>query len=193
MFVRELVASVQKLGYNVVYGDSVTEDTAVFIKDKNGNIEIIPIIETAPYKVGRHRSEKKVWTRDGWSNIDYIKVAPLRKQIYRVSTTSGTVEVTEDHSLFDDRGNEVKPTDKFERVETKEFPLIANESYVDPDIASILGLIASEGSLIGNNRQPVINCDEQTLREIQKLFTRLGYKSYLHDYTISHRCWRLNL
>lgn len=52
-----------------------------------------------------------VWTHKGWAKIRRIIRHKTIKKIYRVVTQSGIVDVTEDHSLLDDKANIIKPGD----------------------------------------------------------------------------------
>ena len=133
----------------VVYGDSVTNDTPLLLKNKNtGDIEFKQIDNLTneswrPYegfKVGQKgRSEKQqnsvsqyqIYTAEGWSDIIRVIKHKTRKKMYRVTTHTGMVDVTEDHSLLDENLNKLKPVDvrvgmslchnypKFMRCETK--------------------------------------------------------------------------
>lgn len=109
----------------VVYGDSVTGDTPILLQ-RNGKVEI-HTIETMcnvwkPYegfKIGvKGLSEKqqgatdfKVWTDQGWSEIKRVIRHKTHKKIYRVNSTYGSVDVTEDHSLLDINLVQIKPTE----------------------------------------------------------------------------------
>ena len=108
--------------YDPIVGDSVTGDTPLFIKYKNnGLIDIKPISELIDEKhvdvdkMGREYdySEKPymVLCRSGWSDVEYIYRHSTRKPIYRVEEGDMIVDVTKDHSLFDENKEEIKPTD----------------------------------------------------------------------------------
>ena len=113
-------------GAEVIYGDSVTGDTPLIIKDQNGFIEIKTIAELgekwAPYEQFKmedsNRKEKqqanvdyKIMTANGWSKIRRVIRHKTNKKIYRVATKTGCIDVTEDHSLLDKYGNKIKPMD----------------------------------------------------------------------------------
>ena len=95
------------------FEDSVTGDMPIFIRDKYGNIKIVPIedlyCECEDGRVSLSR-DIEVWTRNGWSNAHYCYKHTVDKKIYRVRTKNGLICVTGDHSLFS-AGKEVKPTD----------------------------------------------------------------------------------
>ena len=116
-------------GCDVVYGDSVTGDTPIILRNKLTNhIEIVQIKDIKggiwnlyerfkPYDNTLIKKQQKtcdkyqVYTNDGWSNINKLIRHQTRKKIYRVETYTGIVDVTEDHSLLDENMNEIKPKD----------------------------------------------------------------------------------
>lgn len=110
----------------VVYGDSVTADTPILLRDSNGNITIKQIDDISnsweeylnfkPSDFDRYSKEKsadnieyEVWTSKGWSKIKKIIRHKVEKDIYRVKTHVGFVDVTEDHSLLDSNNCPITP------------------------------------------------------------------------------------
>jgi DNA polymerase elongation subunit (family B) len=115
-----------KYNASVVYGDSVTGDTPIFVmnnRDKQDVIRIDELFEENDRRWNPYRESKevidmshldmKVMTENGWTNIKKFirhKLHP-EKKMYRIITKSGMVDVTEDHSLVLSNGVEVKPND----------------------------------------------------------------------------------
>jgi DNA polymerase elongation subunit (family B) len=114
----------------VVYGDSVTGDTFIQIKNNNEikrvEIQNLEFIEPNGKWVECRDGEKECyelsntysWTETGWTKIHRIirhKLAP-HKKLYRVKTKDGYIDVTDDHSLLDHHGNIVKPSQLFGKV-----------------------------------------------------------------------------
>ena len=116
--------------YKTLYkgGDSVTKDTPILLRDKTGNTIIKQIKdifnetlkEDYPnFKIedeDRREKEKsfteyEVYTNIGFSKINKVIRHKVNKKIYRILTHCGSVDVTEDHSLFDENGNIIKPSD----------------------------------------------------------------------------------
>ena len=140
----------------LVYGDSVTKDTPVLLRDSKGKVSvqqishiakefewslyhdfkssfIEPINSSIEYHVAedggealmaaRHmfNSEKRwkkeckkmcgweVWTDSGWSDIKQVIRHKTRKKIFRVETSAGIVDVTQDHSLLTADKKQIKP------------------------------------------------------------------------------------
>jgi len=115
------------LPYLVVYGDSVTGDTPLLIKDgATGSISWKRIDSFVPeheFEETHHDKEQveflwsgsepqyQVWSECGWTPVKRCIRHKCRKNIYRVVTHTGVVDVTEDHSLLDINGEELTPKD----------------------------------------------------------------------------------
>ena len=112
----------------VIYGDSVSGETVLVIKNEN---------ETAVTKIedyfnlprdkladefycfkGKLINGKeminitngdKIMTQNGWKKVKRVIRHKCNKKLYRVTTKYGTVIVTEDHSLLDKTGKQIKP------------------------------------------------------------------------------------
>lgn len=103
----------------IIYGDSVTGDTPILLRDPLTKLVIIKTIESIcqenkwieypEFKLLDNlsiRSDKKysltnyeVWSDSGWNPIKKVIKHKTNKKIYRVTTKTGSVDVTEDHSL----------------------------------------------------------------------------------------------
>jgi DNA polymerase elongation subunit (family B) len=115
-----------------IYGDSVTGDEPLLLRCSDGTITIKTIeclseeTEWEQYenfkpfdtKVSNRREKQKcetvqgkyeVWANDKWNPITKVIRHKTNKKIYRVNTYSGVVDVTEDHSLLDDKLKKIKP------------------------------------------------------------------------------------
>jgi DNA polymerase elongation subunit (family B) len=119
----------------IVYGDSVTGDTPVLTKMDGIHsvrtiqdlFELYPHSEYPQFKAGSEGlSEKEqsipdtdtpplsalhVWSASGWSKVNRIIRHRCNKGIYRISTPTGIVDVTEDHSLLSEQLIQIKPGD----------------------------------------------------------------------------------
>lgn len=116
---RLMISHFSKLGYQPIVGDSFTGDTPLFIKyNDTGFIDIKPIEEligaTETDVVGREydTSEKpyKVLCRSGWAEPKYIYRHKTNKPIYEVTDGNMSITVTEDHSLYNDKYEKIKPS-----------------------------------------------------------------------------------
>ena len=162
-----------------VYGDSVTGDTPLLLKDNNDNI-VIKTIESLgeewiPYeefkKEQSNRREKqqssceyKIWVKDHWANINRVIRHKTLKKLYRVNTHQGSIDVTEDHSLVDMKGNKIKCDDcKINETlllhgfpeEYNEKPLISIE-----DSIQLGNLLKNKKSINMNELNKIINSNK---------------------------------
>lgn len=122
MALRLMISHFSKLGYKPLVGDSFTPDTPIFVKYDDGLIDIKPIEEIISLNeikidaLGREydysKKNFKVLCRSGWVEPSYIYRHKTDKEIYRVSDNNGVlIDVTEDHSLLNDRKEKIKPSE----------------------------------------------------------------------------------
>lgn len=103
-------------GSKVIYGDSVTGDTPVFLR-MNGIIQIRAICELfesseqSDEKCSCELSGVEVWSDNGWTDVKRVIRHYTNKRIYRVFSCGGIVDVTSDHSLLLDDGSPVTAVD----------------------------------------------------------------------------------
>jgi DNA polymerase delta subunit 1 len=118
-------------GTEAVYGDSVSGDTPLLLKNKlSGNISIRTIssfgdtmgswVEYENFKPFdkdlTHKQQQQlgcrgyqIWVKDAWVDIRRVIRHKTVKKMFRVLTHTGVVDVTEDHSLLDENGQCIKP------------------------------------------------------------------------------------
>ena len=140
MCLRLMISHFNKLGYAPIVGDSFTGDTPLFIKYKKdydfkkaGWIDIKPVSEIFNEDcseidgLGREYdySEKPYWVlcRSGWCDCKYVYRHGTDKDIHRVidDNTGVMVDVTEDHSLYNDEKKEIKPSEINENTKLEYF------------------------------------------------------------------------
>ena len=107
-------------GAHVRYGDSVTGDTALLLR-KNGQTITVSRVDELFGKnawvsngFGKEFSKLdniETWTEQGWTTVKNIIRHKNEKKILRISTHTGSVKVTEDHSLVRSNLEMVKPSD----------------------------------------------------------------------------------
>ena len=114
-----------KFGCEVIYGDSITGNTPVLIQQNGFQytkeiqslfIEPSEYPQFKPGEPGLSDKEQYVppervyaWTAGGWAKIKRVIRHKCVKKIYRVVTQNGIVDVTEDHSLLNEKLEEIKP------------------------------------------------------------------------------------
>lgn len=116
------------LQIEVVYGDSVTGNTPLLLRDPKTGFIHIETIESIGQQWEEYpefkmfdksvRLEKQfsttdyeVWSDIGWVDIKKVIRHKCEKKIYRVLTHTGCIDVTEDHSLITDSKEPIKPKD----------------------------------------------------------------------------------
>ncbi len=124
--VREYVE--QTYGGTQIYGDtdSCTGETPILVKSGGiyGTIGFRQIKDLFPSEGYQqcaccqqiHNLQKddlEIWTDVGWSKMRYIMRHKTQKDLFRVMTHTGCVEVTEDHSLLDADARKLTPKDVF--------------------------------------------------------------------------------
>ena len=111
----------------VVYGDSVTSYTPIEVRINKNRIYYLKIEDLIKdnnswYKCLQEGKQDKdycslhgyeIWTENGWTNINTIIKHKLNssKKIIRITTLTGIVDVTDDHSLILQNGDIISPKD----------------------------------------------------------------------------------
>jgi len=149
MLLRLMISYLKGIGYTPIVGDSFTGDTPLFIKyEDTGLIDIKPIEEligeTETDALGREYdcSEKPYYVlcRSGWVKPQYFYRHKTNKAIYRVTDGDAVVDVTEDHSLFNDKQEKIKPTEITEntKLEYNKNDIYNGFNFTVPKITHII-------------------------------------------------------
>lgn len=139
---RLMIHHFTKLGYTPIVGDSFTQDTPLFIKyNETDKIDIKPISEIISESeiqidaLGREydcsKKPYKVLCRSGWSDVSYVYRHKTDKPIYEVIDGETRVEVTEDHSLFNDKQEKIKPSEITQETRLEYYTEPLNSSVVE--------------------------------------------------------------
>lgn len=179
MSLRLMISHFTNIGYTPIVGDSFTSDTPLFIKyDSNGLIDIKPIgemIDENKIKIDSLNreydySEKgyKVLCRSGWVKPEYIYRHKTNKDIYEVNDGNAVINVTEDHSLFNNDKVKIKPSEINSDTRLEYY-----DKKIDIDSMSIKKLTIKEitiiSSLIKKNiidRIPIQLLNEKNINNI---------------------------
>lgn len=157
---RLMISHFKKLGYDPIVGDSFTYDTPVFIKYKDsGLIDIKPISEIIDVNhievdgLGREydTTEKpyQMLCRSGWSDVKYVYRHKTDKDIYEITDGNTLIEVTEDHSLFNDKQEKIKPSNinKSTKLEYYTKPFSVETKIYSQTNIGLLGKMFSNGTI----------------------------------------------
>jgi hypothetical protein len=151
----------------VVYGDSVTGDTAVFIKKAADDSPLTARIdELFPANDSRwqtyHDTKEaielegvglQIWTETGFTTIKRLirhRLAP-EKKLYRLVTHTGVVDATDDHSLVLANGKEATPNDAVIGTELlhnhdQHNALQSSDTTISENEAWVMGFFMADGS-----------------------------------------------
>lgn len=119
---RLMISHFVGIGYKPIVGDSFTGDTPLFIKYNDSNLidiktisELIDETQIQSDVLGREydssKKNYKVLCRSGWCEPSYIYRHKTNKPIYEVTDGDMKIEVTEDHSLFNEDKVKIKPSE----------------------------------------------------------------------------------
>ena len=159
----------QKVVITRMFTHSVSKWTPVIIKDsKSGLIDVKYISEIRKsqkrggYLSGKlmedgtqiwdlSRNDLDVWNDGEWTKIKHISCHPLNgHQLLEVASRCGVVDVTDNHSLIDDKGLSVKAKDLVKGSKVKIAPLPQIEITEMPDeLAWFYGFFVAEGCVTG--------------------------------------------
>lgn len=169
---RLMISHFTNIGYTPIVGDSFTSDTPVFIKYNDNNlIDIKPISELINENYiqidGLNREydysykDYKVLCRSGWVEPSYIYRHKTDKNIYNVSENNMSIEVTQDHSLFNDKKVKIKPTDINENTKLEYYTNNIQSTQVEISNERII-MLANEFNDNKLDRLPIdlLNCNK---------------------------------
>lgn len=168
-------------GAKVRYGDSVTPDTPLLIR-QNGTVHTCRIdslvneytLRDDGKEIGYINAE--VWTENGFTSIQQIVRHKTNKNIHRVVTHTGIVDVTEDHSLLLENKEIAKPTQVgvgtallhgncVESIDT------CTDTSITKEEAKVMGFFFGDGSCGNSHKEKVVpSCILNAPLEIIKSF-----------------------
>lgn len=173
MMLNNVDREIKKMyGGDTVYGDSVMPYTPITVKNVRGDVSVTTFEELSknatwtPYREFKSEDKITMWAKEqgtfdlpikvmtssGWKSVRRIVKHKTVKRIHRVVTHTGTVDVTEDHSLIDSRGCLIKPKDANSGTELLQIP--STEKYFDggetncaisDELAYVLGFFVGDG------------------------------------------------
>lgn len=180
---RLMISHFVGLGYKPIVGDSFTGDTPLFIRYKdNGFIDIKPISEIIDENsievdaLGREydNSEKEyqVLCRSGWHDVNYVYRHKTNKPIYHISDGNVNVDVTEDHSLFDENQIKIKPSEINENTKLEYYNGELSHNKIKSDIKAQLLAIDLARGITDRVDIRVLNSDKKYMKAFYNTFLR---------------------
>lgn len=135
--------------------ESVTYDSPIYVLDKNNEIDIKPICELFNENSNNLDEKKerdfeikdyKVLTKTGWSKINYVFKHKTNKKIYRLETKDRLINITEDHSVFQN-GKEIKPLNlnRNDEIDVINIPEFNSNDNIDIELAWLYGFFFGDG------------------------------------------------
>jgi DNA polymerase elongation subunit (family B) len=170
-------------GKRIVYGDSVTGDIPILCRD-GSQIFYRPISQLYDeknwiFRGGKeylqHDKNLEVWSDKGFTRIKHVMRHKTNKRIYRIITSNGIIKATEDHSLLNSKGEEIRPNqvNVGYRLMSKKLP------ELDGDI------LHKYANMIGKNTRMIIDNklgSQQELYVIMDNVLKLNHESRLQFY-----------
>lgn len=178
--------------YDPIVGDSFVGDTPMFIKYNNNNlIDIKPIsemidknsikIDYLKREYDYSKKEYKVLCRSGWIEPSYIYRHKTNKSIYEVYNKKDKmeIEVTEDHSLFDENQNKIKPFEinKYSKL----------EYYNEKDIFKDFNTLDIEKTWNVNNLEITIEILNATIEKKKDFYYTYMISSKINDFSKTYK------
>ena len=198
----------------IIYGDSVTADTPILVQ-RGGNVYYVRISDLAIFGVDNIRADQKeevnmetsgieVWSDQGWTKLKRVIRHHTQKQIFRVLTHTGCIDVTEDHSLLRPDGTEISPNNiqVGEYLMHHDLPNHEQQVAITEEAAWVWGLFYAEGCcgyyhcLSGNKASWAISNQEVGLLErageiLKRMYPQLDF--YVEYYMESSNCNKLQV
>ena len=174
-----------------MFTHSVSKWTPVILRDSiSGLIDIKYISEIrSPLKKGGYlsgkmtkdgtqiwdmsRSNVEVWNNNKWTKIKHISCHPLHKnKILEIACRGGVVDVTDNHSIVNEKGQEIKVNKLALNDKIKLTPLPKVETtYLSKELAWLYGFFVAEGCVTGG-RMRIDNQDINKIKKSQKILLK---------------------
>ena len=188
-------------GAKVRYGDSVTPDTPLLIR-VNGEIKTARIDSLVDaYHIrddGKEIAEidADVWTERGFTPIKQIVRHKTTKDIHRVVTHTGIVDVTEDHSLLLEDASMVKPIEVTLGTRLLHGNCVDAFANVKIDIsideAKVMGFFFGDGSCGHYNGKYTWALNNSNMEYLEDMKACCSFETKVYDTIESSGVYKLN-
>ena len=188
-------------GSKVRYGDSVTPDTPLLIR-QDGIVKTCRIDSLVnAYEVRDDGKEvatidAEVWTEKGFTPIHQIVRHKTTKRIHRVLTHTGVVDVTEDHSLLLEDAKMITP--KEVQLGTKLLhgscvnAIIDGTSRVSVNEAKVMGFFFGDGSCGAYNGKYTWALNNANIQYLDKMASLCPFDTRIYATMESSGVYKLN-
>src|SRR5210317_908604 len=188
-------------GAKVRYGDSVTPDTPLLIR-VNGEVKTTRIDSLVDlYEVrddGKEIAEidAEVWTECGFTPIKQIVRHKTTKNIHRVLTHTGIVDVTEDHSLLLKNKEMIKPSEVCLGTELLHGNSLEafGETHTDvtPEEAKVMGFFFGDGSCGHYDGKYTWALNNSNMKYLEEMSELCPFETRVYDTIQSSGVYKLN-
>jgi DNA polymerase elongation subunit (family B) len=188
-------------GAIVRYGDSVTPDTPLLIR-KGGVLQTCRIDSLVKEYTVRDDGKEiahidaEVWTEDGFTRIEQIVRHKTVKNIHRVLTHTGVVDVTEDHSLLLCDKNIIKPSEVSIGMELLHGDCVSAFHERDCDItveeAKVMGFFFGDGSCGAYHPKYTWALNNSNLNYLEEMKRCCPFPTKIYDTMKSSGVYKLN-
>lgn len=188
-------------GAKVRYGDSVTPDTPLLIRC-NGELYTCRIDSLVKEYVTRDDGKEvghinaEVWNETGFTRIIQIVRHKTVKNIHRVLTHSGVVDVTEDHSLLLKNKNIIKPSEVSINTELLHGncldAFVEIPSDVTEEEAKVMGFFFGDGSCGKYGCKYTWALNNSNIKYLQEIQSLCPFETTIYDTLKSSGVYKLN-
>ncbi len=190
-------------GAKVRYGDSVMPDTPLLIR-KDGWVRTCRIDELVvdSYKIRDDGKEigyinAEVWTEDGFTPINQIVRHKTNKDIYRVLTHTGLVDVTEDHSLLLETKEMIRPTEvsigtKLLHGDSLQAFTNLNDGMITLNEAKVMGFFFGDGSCGHYDTKYTWALNNSNMDYLDEMAKMCPFETRVYDTIKSSGVYKLN-
>jgi DNA polymerase elongation subunit (family B) len=188
-------------GAKVRYGDSVTPDTPLFIR-RDGEIRtcrIDSLVESYEERDDGKEVAKidaEVWTEEGFTPIRQIVRHKTTKNIHRVLTHTGIVDVTEDHSLLLENKEMIKPSEVSLGTKLLHGDCVRglkwDDTTVTVDEAKVMGFFFGDGSCGHYGEKHTWTLNNSNLDFLIEMQNLCPFETSVYDTIKSSGVYKLN-
>ena len=188
-------------GAKVRYGDSVTPDTPLLIR-QNHEIKTCRIDSLVTSYEQRDdgkeiaKIDAEVWTENGFTPIKQIVRHKTTKNIHRVVTHTGIVDVTEDHSLLLKTKEIVKPGQVTLGTELLHGDcvnaIVDTVSGVSIDEAKVMGFFFGDGSCGHYDSKYTWALNNSNMKYLEEMKSLCPFETKIYDTIGSSGVYKLN-